>query len=89
MSAPLYLQSKDVSAVRSASADVELAEVSDLLKKAAGAYRSLYSSASAVGMEVPYEANLNNIGGLVWVEQIMVSGGVQGLHLMKAGEGWK
>jgi hypothetical protein len=28
---------------------------------------------AAAGLEVPYEANLNNVGSLVWLEQLMVS----------------
>ena len=34
--------------------------------------RRLYSTAAAAGIEVPYEANLNNVGALVWLEQLMV-----------------
>jgi len=37
--------------------------------------RRLYSTASAAGIEVPYEANLNNVGALVWLEQLMVRRG--------------
>jgi hypothetical protein len=35
--------------------------------------RRLYSTAAAAGIEVPYEANLTNVGSLVWLEQLMVS----------------
>jgi hypothetical protein len=28
---------------------------------------------AAAGLEVPYKANLNNVGSLVWLEHLMVS----------------
>ncbi len=49
-------------------------EIGQLLLRAAAAYRSLYSAAQAHGLDVPYEALLNNVGGLVWVEELLVSG---------------
>lgn len=64
----------EADAVKQAGAGTDLAELSTLLTKAAGVYRSLYSAAQAHGVDVPYEATLNNVGGLVWMEQIMVSG---------------
>jgi hypothetical protein len=47
--------------------------------------RRLYSSAAAAGIEVPYEANLNNVGALVWLEQLMVRGGG---HVYLGGGDW-
>jgi hypothetical protein len=65
------LQAK-LSSAQSAAQSTDLGEVGPLLGKAASAYRRLYSSAAAAGLEVPYEANLNNVGSLVWLEQLMV-----------------
>jgi hypothetical protein len=67
-----HLQAKLSSAQASAQAGPDLGEVGPLLGKAASAYRRLYSSAAAAGLDVPYEANLNNVGSLVWLEQLMV-----------------
>lgn len=49
-----------------------LGDVSSLLLTAASAYRRLYSSAAAAGVEVPFEAQLGNVGSLTWLEQIVV-----------------
>jgi hypothetical protein len=67
------LQAKLSAAKAAAQGGPDLGEVGPLLGKAASAYRRLYSSAAAAGLEVPYEANLNNVGSLVWLEQLMVS----------------
>lgn len=67
------LQAKLSAAQASVQGGPDLGEVGPLLGKAASAYRRLYSSAAAAGLEVPYEANLNNVGSLVWLEQLMVS----------------
>jgi hypothetical protein len=80
-------QVKDVVAAKAAGVDIELADVTELLKKAAAAYRSLYSSASAAGFDIPYEANLANLGGLVWVEQMMVGGCMAGWGRQGQGQG--
>lgn len=66
------LQAKVATAQAAAQSPSGLGEVGPLLGKAASAYRRLYSSAAAAGLEVPYEANLNNVGSLVWLEQLMV-----------------
>jgi hypothetical protein len=47
------------------------AEIAALLSRAAAAYRSLHSAAAAHGVEVPYEASVSTVGGLVWLEQLM------------------
>ncbi|WIA34036.1 hypothetical protein OEZ86_012415 [Tetradesmus obliquus] len=65
------LQAKLSAAQASVQGGPDLGEVGPLLGKAASAYRRLYSSAAAAGLEVPYEANLNNVGSLVWLEQLM------------------
>jgi hypothetical protein len=49
-----------------------LGDVGPLLTTAASAYRRLLSTAMAAGIEVPYEANLSNVGSLVWLEQLLV-----------------
>jgi hypothetical protein len=56
----------------SALSPEQLGDVKPLLTAAASAYRRLYSTAAAAGVEVPYEANLGSVGGLVWLEQLMV-----------------
>eukprot|EP00878_Enallax_costatus_P014044 GHUV01014686.1.p1 GENE.GHUV01014686.1~~GHUV01014686.1.p1 ORF type:complete len:952 (+),score=416.02 GHUV01014686.1:1010-3865(+) len=66
-----YLQAKVSAAQDTALSPGQLGEVGPLLGKAASAYRRLYSSAMAAGIEIPYEANLNNVGALVWLEQLM------------------
>ncbi|KAF6263937.1 hypothetical protein COO60DRAFT_1664828 [Scenedesmus sp. NREL 46B-D3] len=65
------LEAKLSSSQAAAQGGPDLGEVGPLLGKAASAYRRLYSSAAAAGLEVPYEANLNNVGSLVWLEQLM------------------
>ena len=58
--------------------------------------RRLYSTAAAAGIEVPYEANLNNVGALVWLEQLMVGwvlfgrggGGARGFQRAGGGGVW-
>jgi len=63
------VQGKVSSAQGAEMSEGALADVGPLLTTAASAYRRLFSTAVAAGMEVPYEANLSNVGSLVWLEQ--------------------
>eukprot|EP00775_Hariotina_reticulata_P003445 gene3445-3716_t len=65
------LQGKVSSAQVAGVSEGALGDVGPLLTTAASAYRRLFSTAVAAGMEVPYEANLSNVGSLIWLEQLL------------------
>lgn len=49
----------------------DMSEVAGLLVQTAGAYRKLYQAAQTGGLEIPYEAQLGNVGALTWSEELL------------------